>query len=668
MSRPRLIALLLALGTLVVFLPAGGFGFVNYDDPDYVTENIFVKNGLDGAGLWWAFTSFHASNWHPLTWISHMTDCALFGLNPGAMHFVNVLFHAANAALLFALLWRLTQKLWPAAFIAALFAWHPLHIESVAWISERKDVLSTFFALIALLCYAKYVEAAEVQSPKSKVYFAYGLLAFASGLLAKPMLVTLPFVMLLLDFWPLNRVAGCKLQVASCAAPNRQPATGNRQLLLEKWPFFLLSAGACVVTCLAQRGAMASLEKVAFALRLKNSLMAYAGYLLKLCWPENLAFFYPLTAPSAGRLAAAGVVLAGISLFAWRTRRAWPFAAVGWAWFLGTLVPVIGLVQVGEQAMADRYTYFPAIGIFIVVTFAGLALAERFSAVNQVLAPAALLVLAGSVLATENQLRYWRTDETLFGHAAAVTKDNEIAQLNLGVVFEKQGRTAEAMRQYRQALAINPRRAHTHNNIADLLDETGQPAAALAEYQTALRLDPAAVETRLNLGSLLVELQRFDEAAACFQRAAELQPADARPHYALGKSLLKQGRDAAAIAEFRRALELDPENIPILAFAARVLAADENTAGRDGRAALAFAARANDLAGGGQPMTLDALGMAYAETGDFTNAQACAQNVLDLAAQAAMKDTGLVQRRLELYKNQQPWRELFRATNAPVQP
>ncbi len=659
MSRPRLIALLLALGTLVVFLPVGGFGFVNYDDPDYVTENSFVKNGLTGADLWWAFTTVHASNWHPLTWISHMTDCSLFGLNPGAMHFVNVLFHAANAALLFALLWRLTQKIWPAAFVAALFAWHPLHIESVAWIAERKDVLSTFFALLALLSYAKYVEAFQVRSPKSKVFLAGSLLAFALGLLAKPMLVTLPFVLLLLDFWPFNRVGSFELKVAGSKPHNLQPSAFNLQLLLEKLPFILLSAAACIVTCLAQRGAMASLEKVAFALRLENSLVAYVGYLLKLFWPENLAFFYPLTAPSAASLAAAGLVLVAGSFFAWRARRAWPFVTVGWAWFLGTLVPVIGIVQVGEQAMADRYTYFPAIGIFIIVAYGGLALAERFSLVKKMLAPAAILILAGSVLATENQLRYWRTDETLFGHAVAVAKNNEIAHLNLGVVYEKQGRTAEAMQEYRQALTINPQRAHTHNNIADLLDEAGQPAAALTEYQTALRLDPQAVETQLNLGNLLVELQRFDEAAEQFQRAAEIQPADARPHYELGKSLLKQGRDAAAIEEFRTALQRDPENIQILAFTARVLAANENAAGRDGRTALDFATRANDLTGGSQPMTLDALGMAYAENGDFTNAQACAQSVLDLAAQASMKDTGAVQLRLDLYKNQRPWRESF---------
>lgn len=644
MSRPRLIALLLALTTLVVFLPAGGFGFVNYDDPDYLTDNNFVKNGLNWTDLQWAFTTLHASNWHPLTWLSHMTDCTLFGLNLGAHHFVNVLFHAANTALLFLLLWRLTQKIWPSVFVAALFAWHPLHVESVAWISERKDVLSTFFALLALLSYAEFAKANRRRD------WWLALLFFALGLLAKPMVVTLPFVMLLLDFWPLRRFNAPTIQ----------------KLIVEKIPFFLLSAALCIVTCLAQRSAMATLEKVALSLRLENSLVAYAGYLLKIFWPAKLAFFYPLTAPSFPVIAAAALFLLAVSFFAWRMRHRFPYLPVGWFWFLGTLVPVIGIVQVGEQAMADRYSYFPAIGIFIMVAFGGCQLADRFKPAKMIFAPAAVLILAGCVLVTEIQLRYWRTDEALFAHALDVTRNNEIAHINLGVVYEKQNRTAEAMGEYRQALQLNPRRANNHNNIADLLDKDGQPAAALAEYQAALQLNPDAIEVHLNLGSVLVELLRLDEAAAQFERAAELKPADARPHYEMGRALLKQGRDAAAIDEFRRALQLDPDNPKIMAFTARVLAADENAAVRDGRAALNLAARANELSGGSQPMAIDALGMACAETGDFTNAQIHAQKVLDLAADAQMTNLAPMQKRLELYQNRQPWRESFRATNAPV--
>ena len=649
MSRPRLIALLLALGTLVVFLPVGGFGFVNYDDPDYVTENGFVKNGLSWPSIMQAFTSFHACNWHPLTWLSHMTDCTLFGLNPGAMHFVNVLFHAANTALLFTLLRRLTNKIWAAAFIAALFAWHPLHIQSVAWISERKDVLSTFFGLLTLLAYAKFAQENSRRNYWLAVFF------FALGLMAKQMLVTLPFVMLLLDFWPLQRFrfSNFKFQIFA-------------NLFTQKIPFFLLVIPACVLTCLAQRAAMSSLEHLPFPLRLENSIVTYALYLFKIFWPANLAFFYPLTERSPANLAIASLTLATISFLAWRTRRAQPYVLVGWLWFLGMLVPVIGLVQVGEQSMADRYSYLPSIGIFIIITFGGLALAERFTFVKKLLAPAAILILAGCVVATEIQLQNWRTDETLFSHAVAVTRNNEIAHLNLGVVYEKQGRTTEAMNEYRVALQINPHRAHTHNNIADLLDAAGQPDAALAEYEAAIALDPNALEAHLNFGILLVELNRFDEAAEQFKLAATLEPTDARPHYQLGKMLLKRGEDAAAIGELRLALQNDPNNFQMLAYTARVLAADEAVGVRDGAMALSLANKANDLTGGSQPFVLDALGMACAENLDFANAVACAQKEIELAEAAQMKDTAPLQKRLELYRQNQPWRESFRATNAPV--
>jgi tetratricopeptide (TPR) repeat protein len=648
MSRPRLITLLLALITLVVFLPVGRFSFVNYDDPDYVVENNFVKNGLNWTDLQWAFTTFHASNWHPLTWISLMTDCTLFGLDAGAMHFVNVLFHAANAALLFMLLWRLTGKIWPSAFVAALFAWHPLHVESVAWISERKDVLSTFFGLLALLSYTKFVKENYRRS------FWLALLFFALCLLAKPMLVTLPFVMLLMDFWPLKRMTGNSWQLAKVWP-----------IAVEKIPFLLLTVIMCVVTCLAQHSAMIPLEKLPFSLRLENSFVAYVRYLLKLLWPADLAVLYPMGNPSFW-MPAAVIVLAAISIFSWRVGRLFPYVPVGWLWFLGTLVPAIGVVQVGEQSMADRYSYFPAIGIFLIVAFGGCDLAGRFKFVKKFSAPAAILILAGCLLATEKQLHYWQTDETLFAHAVAVTKDNEIAHINLGVVYEKKGRTAEAMNEYHQALKTNPRRANTRNNIANLLDESGHPNEALKEYQVSLQLNPVVPETYLNLGVLLVELGRFDEAAGQFNRAAELKPDDPRPCYEMGRSLLKQGRDAAAIDEFHQALQLDPDNATILAFTARVLAADENAAARDGHAALEFAARANELSGGDQPISIDAMGMACAETGDFTNAQICAQKVLELAATAQMTNTETMQKRLELYKNRQPWRESFRATNAPA--
>ena len=289
MSRPRLIALLLALVTLLIYLPAARYGFSLFDDSDYVTENHVVQNGLTWAGLRWAFTTWHASNWHPLTWLSHMLDCELFGLNAGAHHVVNILFHAANVVLLFTLLRRLTGALWPAAFVAALFAWHPVHVESVAWVAERKDVLSTFFTLLAFLGYEKYVAEFKAKSPKAKVFFAWSLFAFALGLLAKPMLVTLPFVLLLLDYWPLNRVTS-----------DKGPVTGILQLVMEKLPFFLLAAVSCVMTFLAQHhgGMVVSLEEMPLGYRLANVPLAYLRYLEKMFWPAHLAVFYPF--PSRG--------------------------------------------------------------------------------------------------------------------------------------------------------------------------------------------------------------------------------------------------------------------------------------------------------------------------------------------------------------------------------
>ena len=401
--------LLLVLGTLAVYLPAAQHGFTLYDDGDYVTENPMVQNGLTWAGVKWAFTTWHAGNWHPLTWLSHMADCQMAGSNAGVPHCVNILFHAANAVLLFALLLRLTRlradasarqagAIWPSAFAAALFAWHPLHVESVAWISERKDVLSTFFALLTLLAYTKAVTSGKgqvtgkdtsrtfVMSPVTRhLSLLPALLFFALGLMSKPMLVTLPFVMLLLDYWPLNRI--------------RSSEFGTRnfiKLLLEKWPFFALSAASCVVTFLCQHhgGAVATLENVPLDFRLENVPVAYARYLLKMIWPAHLAVFYPLDLLSGLEVAVAVAVLIAISGLAWRARRSCPYWLVGWLWFLGTLVPVIGLVQVGGASMADRYTYFPSIGIFLAVALGVRDGAERFQVSKPIVGTIAGLVLA----------------------------------------------------------------------------------------------------------------------------------------------------------------------------------------------------------------------------------------------------------------------------------
>ena len=666
--RPRFIALLLLLGTLAVYLPAAHNGFSCYDDGDYVSDNPQVKNGLTWAGITWAFTTWHAANWHPLTWISHMVDCQIFGLDAGMHHTVNVLFHAANSILLLLLLLRWTNARWPSAFAAALFAWHPLHVESVAWIAERKDVLSTFFALLTLLAYTRFVEGSKIhppspgsgatRSPKSKIFYVLALVFFALGLMAKPMLVTLPFVMLLLDYWPLNRIRNSEFGIRNFI-----------KLLLEKWPFLALSAASCVITFLAQHhgGAVASLATVSIHYRLENVPVAYARYLMKLFWPSTLAIYYPMfTIP---RLAVAGAlaVLIFISAAVWFARKRDPYWLVGWLWFLGTLLPVIGLVQVGAAAMADRYAYFPSIGLFLAVTLGVRDGVEWFHWPRTAVAAAAAIVLALCLGLTARQLSYWADDEALFSHAVAVTRDNGVAHLNLGYALDKEGRKDKAMKEYRIAVELEPDVAEPHNNLANLLDDAGHPDEAIAEFQKALRINSRFVAAHNNLGTLLVKLGRFDEALKEYAASAQLTPNDWHPPYLIGQALLKQGRDTEAISYFRQAVKLDSDNPQVLVYLAQVLASDKNPQVRDGNTALAMAARANDLTGGNQPVMIDAMAMAYAEIGQFTNAQETAAYALKLATAYNMtNDVTVVRQRLQLYKNNQPFRQSFLFTNAPV--
>ena len=627
-----------------------------------------------------------------------MLDCELFGLNAGAHHSVNLLLHAANAVLLFGLLLRLTNALRPSAFVAALFAWHPLHVESVAWISERKDVLSTFFALLTLLAYTRYaqkrsrVESRESMAkssvpaldPRPSTFdYALALIFFALGLMSKPMLVTLPFVMLLLDYWPLQRVPPFW------------------RLVFEKWPFFVLVAVSCVITFLAQHhgGRVVSLEEIPLHYRLDNVPLAYTRYLLKILWPVHLAIFYPppkTISPLA--VVAAVAVLLAISAAAWLGRKRGPYGLVGWLWFLGTLVPVIGLVQVGHAAMADRYIYFPSIGVFIALTFAVCDWANRLQIPPTGITTAAVLILGGCVVLTENQLRCWRDDESLFSHAISATKDNEPAHLCLGLAYEMEGRKADALSEYHIALKLNPYRVKTysdlarvlagsghtnealielrealrlypedapsHDYLANLLADSGQTNEALAEFREAVRINPKDGTLHNNLGVMLIELGRFDEAMEHYAEAARLDPADWRAPYLRGKALLKQGRDMEAIPYFRQAMQIDPDNLQVLIYLAQVLASDENPKVRDGHTAFVLASKANALTGGAQPAMLDALGMACAELGRFNDAKKAAQEALNLTKASGMtNDSVVVEQRLRLYQNQQPWRESFLSTN-----
>jgi tetratricopeptide (TPR) repeat protein len=659
MPRLRIVAWFLALVTLVIYLPVRMAGFV-YDDYAYLVNNPTVQNGLSWAGIKWAFTTGYSANWHPLTWLSHMLDCQLFRMNPGAQHVINVLFHSANAVLLLLLLFRLTGELWPAALVAALFAWHPLHVESVAWIAERKDVLSTFFELLALLAYTSYAKGrlGSGGKPKSSRDYSLALIFFALALMAKPMPVTLPFVLLLLDLWPLQRFSISNFQL---------PAFGR--LVREKWPFFVLSAASCIVTFVAQQHgeAVRTLTQDPLNYRLQNAPVAYALYLLKMIWPANLAVYYPPPdeIPSLA-VAVSLVALAGISIAVWRLRKSRPYLLVGWLWFLGTLVPVIGLVQAGSQALADRYSYFPLIGVFIAVAFGMRDLANRLRLPKSLLATMAVMVFAGCIFATENQLPYWQDNKQLFLHDLAVTPDNPDAHFWIGTAFQEGHDYTNALTEFRKAEQLDPDFMSTHFMIGGLLKDLGKPEDALAEYHEALRIEPNNPAVHDRIGLLLAEMGRYDEAITEFKIAAKSNASDQWPHFHLGKLLATQGHDVEAIAEFREALRIDPDNFQFLAYAAELLAASEDPQVRDGPTALAYALKANALTKNAQPFVLDALGMAYAENGRFDEAQQAVQRAIDLAGAAKSDQLESLRQRLARYQNHQPWRQSFRVSNTTL--
>jgi tetratricopeptide (TPR) repeat protein len=561
LSRPLIIGTALAAVTLALYWPIAAHDFVNYDDPDYVTANPHVQTGLNWENVLWAFTTGHASNWHPLTWLSHMLDAQLFGQWPGGHHVVSLVFHAANTLFLLLFLNCLTGRLWRSAMVAALFAWHPLHVESVAWVSERKDVLSMFFALLSLWAYAKYAATTSKAYPaatspqtshaprfaNSAYWLALAL--FALGLMSKPMLVTLPCLMLLLDFWPLARWHGSE----------NQPATLWRRLVLEKAPFFLLAVGSGVVTFLVQQKGGAVSTSISLAARAGNAVVSYARYLGKTFWPDDLSVLYPHPGhwPMASVIGSIILVLmiSGLA-FVLRRRRPWWF--VGWFWFLGTLVPVIGLVQVGIQSMADRYTYLPHIGLFIALVW-GLCewLAERPGRI-QALALATAVSLVACALFTLRQVRFWHDSETLFRQAVQVTASNYLAFNNLGFYLSARGKVDEAMRCYEQSLKINPFYEDALNNLGHALAGRKRYADAITFYQRALRVRPDHVEVHNNLGNALSDTGQTDEAIGHYRFVLERLPDHADAHNNLGIALAMKGQLAEAVPHFRAAIRLKP--------------------------------------------------------------------------------------------------------------
>ena len=543
-KRSVLVIVTLFLGTLLIYWPVCQYEFLNFDDTDYITKNPIVQAGLSVKGVFWALQTAHASNWHPLTWLSHMLDCELYGLAPGGHHVTNLLLHLANTLLLFALLRGTTGALWPSAIVAALFAWHPLHVESVAWVSERKDVLSTFFGLLSLLAYGLYAERRGLRR------YLLVLTAFILSLLAKPMLVTLPFLLLLLDFWPLRRPPfDAAVMSGLCDGPARRRLL---RLVLEKVPFFGLSLVSCVVTFLAQKGggAVASITHIPFGERVANAAVAYAGYLWHTIWPVELAAFYPHPLHSAGvKVLAAALVLLAVSAGVLLSRRA--YLIMGWLWYLGTLVPVIGLVQVGDHAMADRYTYLPLVGIFLGVVWGAFELAAArpswWRPLQVLGACAAILLLLGARF----QLSHWKTSERLFQRALAVTQNNYLAHNNLGNVLDRAGKHEAAKRHYQETLRIRPDFAGTHYNLANVFVREGKVDAALEHYRAAITIQPNYADAHYNLGVLLANSGQSAEAIEHHRTALRCRPTFAEAHNSLGNLLLKQGEVEEAIVSYR---------------------------------------------------------------------------------------------------------------------
>jgi len=529
----------------VVFSPLRHAGFIRLDDAGYVSQNPDVTAGLTWHGLVWAFTTGRGANWHPLTWLSHMLDVQVFGLRPGAHHLVNVAFHAVNALLLFTLLRRATGALYRSAIVAALFAVHPLHVESVAWIAERKDVLSTALWLATMIAYVAWVRA-----PRRDRYLAV-CAGLALGLMAKPMLVTLPFALLLFDIWPLGRTA---------PGPNRR---SWRALVLEKLPFVLLAAASSVVTFFVQRsgGAVQQLTALPLSIRTENAIVAYVRYLVETVWPSGLTIFYPYPhAVPAWQVAGSLAALAVLSGLAWASLQRRPYVFVGWCWYLGTLVPVIGLVQVGMQSSADRYTYVPLIGIFIAVVWGVADLASRLAIRRTVLAAATALVVAASAVTAHAQASHWLSDWTVWSHALAVTRDNYIADNAMGVLLVQQGRHDEADADFQEAAHLQPGYAQAHNNLGLAYQRVGKHAEALAEFRLAVQLQPDLPEAQDDLGFALMGEGQTDEAMVHYREAVRLDPGFATAHVNLGFLLATRKQMAEAIDQFREAVRLDPDS------------------------------------------------------------------------------------------------------------
>jgi protein O-mannosyl-transferase len=612
------ICISLAVLTWVVFGQLLQYDFINYDDPRYVYENTNITNGLTIGGIAWAFTHIHSMNWHPLTTISHMLDCQLYGLKPGAHHFTNVLLHSIVAILLFLVLQQMTggpsqtDSIWRSAFVAAVFAIHPLRVESVAWIAERKDVLSGVFFMLTLLTYIRYVRVPSIGHYLTVIFM------FALGLMCKPMLVTLPFVLLVLDYWPLKRVR-----------TQNSEARSQRNLLalvVEKLPLVALSVVSSVVTFAAQRGAVGWTEQLPVLARINNAVVTYAAYMWQMLWPVKLAVFYP---HPESRLPLWEIILClllliGITAAAVVLRKARPYFITGWLWYVGMLVPVIGLVQVGWQGRADRYTYLPQIGLYIAITWGIADVTAAWRWQREILTAGTAIVVALLSWPASVQTSYWRDSETLFTHALAVTSNNDVAENNLGIVYLQKGRLDAAISLLQAAVDLRADNSPAQENLAKALLQKGQVSEALLHYRKLL----------------------------------ELQPDNMEVHNIVGTVLIQQGRISEAVEEWQKVLLIQPDNGNALSNLAWVFATCPDDTLRDGAQAVQLAEQALRISGSRIPVLFRTLAAAYAEKGMFSQAIETAQRGVELAN--SQGNSGLaaeLQGNIALYQLGRPLRD-----------
>jgi tetratricopeptide (TPR) repeat protein len=649
--------------SLAVFGQTLRYDFVNFDDDLYVYNAPAIQAGLTVKGLALAFTSPHARNWHPLTTISHMLDCQLYGLKAGGHHATNVLLHIIAVLLLFRVLRQMTGAVWKSATVAALFAVHPLHVESVVWVSERKDVLSAVFFLLMLDAYLRYTRARSVTR-----YLAVAAL-FAAGLMSKPMLVSVPVILLLLDYWPLRRFE----QVSSTKGTAKIAKFGDqwrviRDLFLEKVPLLVLSTVFCVITFVLQKRATGAIPPLPFPWRVQNAFVGYVIYAWKILWPTQLAVFYPHPNDT---LAIWEVVFAILLLLAvtaaaiiFRSQR--PYLLTGWFWYLVMLVPVIGVVQVGEQGHADRYTYLPHIGLFVVVVWFAADVAAVRRSTSRIAVTSAIVIIVALACAEFIQTSYWRNSETLWTHALAVTADNDVAHNNLGYLCADRGELDKAISHFENALRIRSSKldphysvgsAFVHVNLADALGRKGQPDEAMVHYEEAMKLQPNYANAYYNRGNILFAEGRIDEAMADWEKTLQIQPNDADAHTCIGNALLRRGSLSEAVAHYERAIALAPEDPHSRINIAWVLATAPDASIRDGIKAVEFAQQAVKLSRSNDPKFLRTLAAAYAESSRFSEAITTAKQAIVIATiQGKSGFANVLDGDLRLYRDHVPLR------------